>query len=158
MSKKDDLLHPPHLVSGPRFGKRLLPLLDVIFLLLIFFLLLPQGTESSEKRRLRHLESELEETEREADFLKWRYGAHPPGKIKLRKTLEVVIEGNEAYYQGESGRAVPIDEMCERIEQEVRRKNANFVTVMARNGTVGSVFEMRDFLEEQHIPYILDGR
>lgn len=158
-------------MKKPDFGKRLLPLMDLIFLLLTFFIILPHGIRSRELMQIESLRQENQRIAEEAveankdvrrrlTTYQWQYGELPAEDRHYRSML--ITLGNNNLYLGpgpERLQPIPPAEWSEKLKSAVRFGNVNFVIVQVRDGEgepteVGTLDALTRTLRRMEILYI----
>lgn len=81
-------------MQRPDIGKRILPLLDIVFILLAFFIVLPHGVSSNEVVEISMLEKQNRQLQQELQYYHWKHGTNKTLSNKVHKILTTVVKNN----------------------------------------------------------------
>ncbi len=144
-------------MKKPDIAKRMLPLLDIIFLLLSFFIILPHGIVTNERLEITGLKERNEKIQKELDHYSWKYSDRKESSGKIYNTLTIQIISNDLYIESEK---IPKELWKQECTNKIKIQNSNFLIVKisdiagkpTRSGTVESLVKM---LDELKIAYII---
>ncbi len=85
----------------PDIAKRMLPLLDIIMLLLSFFIVLPHGIVTNEKVQIENLTTRNQDLKQQLDYQKWMYGNRAELAGNDYKTATIQLTGDQLFIGGE---------------------------------------------------------
>ena len=143
-------------MKRPELGKRLLPLLDIILILLAFFIILPHGIVTSEKLELSSFKKKNTKLNNQLNYYKWKYGKQKTSVQKLYKTMELTISSNQLYT---NSKLIKDEMWFETLERKILSQDINFVIIKifdiagkpTRAGTVKKLENVLDKLNVIHI-------
>lgn len=146
-------------MKKPDITRRLLPLLDVIFILLAFFIILPHGIKSNETLENQALRKHTKDMERELSQYQWKYGPVTPKKSAYYRSLLVLMSGNQIRIDMD-GKPIPDNEWQNRLQKAIEDNNSNFVIVHVQdvpgNKTrTGKIREVESFLQERKLLFVV---
>lgn len=154
-------------MKKPEIGKRLVPLLDLIFLLLIFFLILPHGVHSRQLLQIDQLKQEKQEIKaesqsrdremkRELEYYRSQYGSQDESAAKRAvRPLIVTLKDNLLFLGPDPNKLQPVstaEAMKERLKNAMTGKNFNYVIIQLTGDEgveEGPLEDLMDYLEKQ---------
>ncbi|HON45441.1 MAG TPA: hypothetical protein P5543_03940 [Planctomycetota bacterium] len=141
----------------PEITKRMLPLLDIIFLLLAFFIILPHGITSGDKVQISSLKNENAERARKIEYYEWQYSDRKAGKGNIYKTITLQFRSDELYH--ESTKLLP-DKWREYLNKQFNELHINFVFLQIIDTPgiptlTGSVDQLEQLLNEFNVIHII---
>ena len=147
----------------PDIGKRLLPLLDIIMILLAFFIVLPHGIKSRELVQIETLKSKNQEMARKLAYYQWQYGTLKKTGQKVYRTLTITVSSNELYLDNQK---VPPAQWPSQLQKRVTESGADFVMVQVfdvagkytERETITTIEKLLDGLQIIHIIETLEKR
>lgn len=144
-------------MKKPEITKRMLPLLDILFLLLAFFIILPHGITSNEKVKIKALEKENESRSRSVDYYEWKYSNKKSTQSNVFKTMTLQFQSDELYH--ESTKLEP-DQWKKYLQQQFEEQHINFIFLQIidtpGNPTLsGTVHQLEDLLDELKVIHII---
>ena len=142
-------------MKKPELGKRLLPLLDIILILLAFFIILPNGIVTKEKLELGSLREKNQDLQHRLSYLRWKYG----DKTEIApfyNRLTVLVAGKELEI---GNRTIPPNQWPKVLAKEVRDKKIDLVMIQivrqgekkTRYGAIKQLAKILDSLNVIHI-------
>lgn len=111
-------------MKKPDIARRMLPLMDIIFLLLAFFIILPHGIVTNEKIQIESLQDKSEHLKREVNYYQWKYGDLKVEGGKIYKTMTLNVTSNELYLDSDR---VPKELWEAELRQKIEASKINFV-------------------------------
>lgn len=140
----------------PEIQKRLLSLLDIIFLLLCFFIVLPQGITSNEVLEIQTLRHKNQELSKQLGYYQWQYGPLKPLTGRDYRARIFTLSKNQLYVEGD---LVAKDAWETRIRKIVQDNNINFVIISGdasdRETQIGEVRRLEATLNNMQVAYII---
>lgn len=145
-------------MKKPDIAKRMLPLLDIIFLLLAFFIILPHGIMTSERIEIIELREKNNQIQKELEYYSWKYSGKKAASGKIYKTMSIVLVSDKLYIDSEK-----IHE--EKWEQEILKKiygeKIQFVIlkindIAGKPTRSGTVERLENILKKTNVIYIID--
>jgi biopolymer transport protein ExbD len=140
----------------PEIQKRLLSLLDIIFLLLCFFIVLPHGITSNEVLQIQSLQHKNQELTKELGYYQWQYGPLKPLTGRDYRARIFTLSKNQLYVEGE---LVSKDTWETRLKKMMEDNNINFVIISGdttdRETQIGEVRRIEAILHNRQVAYII---
>ena len=145
-------------MKRPELGKRLLPLLDIILILLAFFIILPHGIVTSEKIELSSLKQKNTSLTNQLNYYKWKYGKQKTRVQKLYKTMELTISSNKLYI---NSKLIKEDSWYEKLERKILSQDISFVIIKifdiaGKPTRAGSVKKLENVLDKLNVIHIIE--
>ncbi|BBM85660.1 biopolymer transporter ExbD [Candidatus Uabimicrobium amorphum] len=146
-------------MKKPDIGKRILPLLDIVFILLAFFIVLPPGVKSNEMVRISMLEKQKNELEQELEYFRWKHGTNKALSNKIHRILNLTFKNNKILISKDE---IPLsDEDWEQIlDKKIELAEATFIIFRVEKDDEGfttltkSIDDFKNFLQQKSIVYI----
>lgn len=113
-------------MKKPEIEKKLMPLLDIIFLLLCMFIILPHGIKSNERLEIQALKQKNQQATRELEYYQWQYGSTKAISNRYYEVGILTFRNNELWSGGEM---IPENKWRERLRRNIFEANINFVIV-----------------------------
>lgn len=143
-------------MKKPDIGKRLLPLLDIIFILLAFFIILPHGIKSNEIAENKFLKKKNKQVANKLEYYDWKYNALKKKSNKVYNILKLTLSSNKLYIGVES---IKDSKWNHVIARKIEDENINFVIIAitdiagqsTRLGTVRKLEKLLDTFKVIHI-------
>ena len=147
----------------PEIGKRLLPLLDIIMILLAFFIILPHGIKSRELAQIETLKSKSQKMAQELAYYQWQHGPLKKTGQKVYRTLTLTISSNELYLDNE--KIAPANWQL-KLQRRIAEARVDFVVVqifdvagkVTERETINAIEKILDGLRVIHIIETLEKR
>jgi biopolymer transport protein ExbD len=130
-------------MKKPDLGKRLIPLMDMMFLLLIFFIILPHGIRSNELLQIETLKKENQEMKmdfkernkeirRNLEYYRWQYGT--PKEDALYTMFALTFRDNQLYIGNpEQTKPIPLEDWESQIKSAIKIQNANLIVIQVKD-------------------------
>ena len=143
-------------MKKPEIEKRLLPLLDIIFLLLCFFIVLPHGIKSNEILEIASLRNKNQELDREVAFYRWQHGPLQSLSGKSYRARMLTLSRGSLYWEGEQ---LAKEHWERKVTETIESIGINFVVIsgdaMDQETTIADVRRLEKILSALQIPYII---
>lgn len=143
-------------MKKPQIQKRLLPLIDIVFLLLAFFIVLPHGIKSNDILEIESLKYKNKDIARELEYYRWQYGPIKTAKSKDYRARIIKLSRQNLFLEGE---AVPKVQWETRIKQAIENQAINFVIIsgdaMDPEISIENVRHIESILANLRVTYII---
>lgn len=84
-------------MKKPEVTRRLLPLLDIMMLLLTFFIIMPHGIVTKEKEQIMRLNNANEDLKQQIDYYQWHFSEREQMSGNEYRTMTLVLVNNNLY-------------------------------------------------------------
>ncbi|WP_372366572.1 biopolymer transporter ExbD [Candidatus Uabimicrobium sp. HlEnr_7] len=146
-------------MKKPDIGKRILPLLDIVFILLAFFIVLPHGVKSNEIVKIGMLEKQKNELQQELEYFRWKHGTNKALSNKIHRILNLVFKNNKIFI-GKDNILLSKDNWTDLLAKKIEVSEATFIIFRVEKDDDGSTTRtksidgLKKFLQQQNIIYI----
>ncbi len=146
-------------MKKPDIAKRLLPLLDIMMLLLSFFIILPNGITTNERIQIGDLQSSNELLQQKIDYLKWNYGNRKEVEGNVYKTLEIFLINDEVHFDKE---ILTKKDWERKIGLKIELENINFILIKIKDTAgekytrSGTVDEIKSICRKFNMMFIIE--
>lgn len=146
-------------MKKPDIGKRILPLLDIVFILLAFFIVLPHGVKSNEMVRIGMLEKQRNELQQELEYFRWKHGTNKALSNKIHRILHLAFKNNKIVI-GKDEIPLSDDDWTQLLDKKIELAEATFIIFKVEKDDEGfatltkSVDDLKSFLQQKSIVYI----
>lgn len=156
-------------MKKPEITRRLLPLLDIMMLLLSFFIIIPHGIVTKEKEQIISLGNTNENLKQQIDYYQWHFGDRKEMSGREYRTMTLVFIGNELYLKDDaldskSWEKFNFPNWEEKIKYHAQVKKVNFAFLQIRDRqdeqptTQKYLWALEGFLQKYQMLYILENR
>lgn len=145
-------------MKRPNIGKRLLPLLDVMFLLLALFIILPHGITSKEFQTIRSLQDKNDSLEKTISFYEWKLGTpKTKAKISTHKVFHLHVNNNRVLWKEQM---FSWTEIKNRLRDVLLEKKISFVVLQVSDSVGdptqrGTIEQIGDFFKDLSLIHIV---
>ncbi|NUM34408.1 MAG: hypothetical protein HUU50_07680 [Candidatus Brocadiae bacterium] len=144
-------------MKKPDIARRMLPLLDIIFLLLAFFIILPHGIVTNERLEITGLKERNEKIQNELEYYTWKYGDRKESSEKHHNILMLKLVSNDLYIEADK---IPFAAWKQELEKNTKINNKNFFMVKIQDiagkpTRTGTIESLETILKDLKITYII---